>query len=69
MSYERTPEHREQRRKMIQQWKPWEKSTGPRTQEGKQRSAKRGYKGAQRELMRELARVLREQKAMIYWVD
>ena len=55
MSYVRTPEHRELRRQLIQRWKPWEKSTGPKTAEGKRRSAMRGYKGGQREQARELA--------------
>ncbi len=60
MSYTRTPEHRALRAKLIQLWKPWEKSTGPKTPEGKDRSAKRGYKGGTRALLRALARVLRE---------
>jgi hypothetical protein len=50
---------------MIQRWKPWEKSTGPKSEEGKRKSAKRGYKGAQREEMREIARVLRAQRDCI----
>ena len=61
MSYYRTPEHRALRAKLIQRWKPWEKSTGPKSEEGKQRSAMRGYKGGTRDLLRELARLLREQ--------
>jgi len=58
MSYGRTPEHRELRRQLIQRWKPWEKSTGPKTAEGKRRSAMRGYKGGQREQARAMARLL-----------
>jgi len=46
---------------MIHRWKPWEKSTGPKSEEGKRRSAMRGYKGGQREQLREVARLLREQ--------
>lgn len=61
MSYYRTPEHRAMRAKLIQRWKPWEKSTGPKSPEGKARAAKRGYKGGTRVLLRELARMLREQ--------
>ena len=61
MSYYRTPEHRASRANLIQRWKPWEKSTGPKSEEGKQRSAMRGYKGGTRDLLRELARLLREQ--------
>ena len=39
----------------------WEKSTGPKSEEGKTRSAMRGFKGGTREMLRELARMLREQ--------
>ncbi|MEA5464626.1 hypothetical protein [Leptothoe sp. PORK10 BA2] len=34
-----TKEQRERQARLIQDWKPWKKSTGPRTEEGKQRSA------------------------------
>lgn len=47
--------------KLIKRWKPWEKSTGPKSEEGKRRSAMRGFKGGTREMLRELARLLREQ--------
>jgi hypothetical protein len=53
MSYTRTPEHRARQAERIKQWKPWEKSTGPRTEEGKARAAMRGYKGALRPKMRQ----------------
>ena len=65
MSYVRTPEHRELRRKMIYQWKPWEKSTGPKTSEGKQKSAMRGFKGAIRPTMRLLAKSLKCQDEIL----
>lgn len=61
MSYYRTPEHRAMRAELIRRWKPWEKSTGPKSPEGKARSAKRGFKGGTRIMLGELARVLREQ--------
>jgi hypothetical protein len=51
------------RSELIRRWKPWEKSTGPKSAEGKARSAKRGFKGGEaREMLRELRRLLREQK-------
>jgi hypothetical protein len=62
MSYIRTPEHRALRAELIRRWKPWEKSTGPRTLEGKKKAAMRGYKGAERILMRQVAKALRSQK-------
>ena len=61
MSYYRTPEHRALRAQLIQRWKPWEKSTGPKSDAGKARSAMRGYKGGTRALFRELRAILREQ--------
>lgn len=60
MSYYRTPEHRAKRAELIRRWKPWEKSTGPKTPEGKSRSAHRGFKGGTREMLREWARTLLE---------
>ena len=61
MSYYRTGEHRKLRAELIRKWKPWEKSTGPRSAEGKAKSAQNAYRGATRAMLRELRRVLREQ--------
>lgn len=60
MSYVRTPAQRAAQAERIRQWRPWEKSTGPKTPEGKRASAMRGYKGAVRQELRALARALRE---------
>jgi hypothetical protein len=65
MSYVRTPEHRRLQAEAIRRWKPWQKSTGPKTPEGKAKAARNGYKGATRQLLRALARVLREQRTVI----
>jgi hypothetical protein len=59
MSYHRTDAHRALRAETIHRWKPWLKSTGPRTAEGKRRSAMRGYKGAVRPTLRAIGRALR----------
>ena len=56
-----TLERRQRQAELIRRWKPWEKSTGPKSPEGKARSARSGYKGGTREILRELARALREQ--------
>ena len=61
MSYIRTAEHRALRAALIRRWRPWEQSTGPKSSEGKERSAMRGFKGGERSLLRELARALKSQ--------
>lgn len=55
-----TPERRARQAVLIKQWRPWEKSTGPKSEEGKQRSAMRGYKGGVRAWLRETAKELRK---------
>lgn len=65
MSYYRTPEHRAKRAEMIKDWKPWEKSTGPKSDPGKAKSAMRGYKGGLRGVLRSLARELKAQRNML----
>jgi hypothetical protein len=57
-----TPERRARQAKLIHRWKPWERSTGPRTAESKALVAQNGYKGGERPLMRALARVLKAQR-------
>ena len=69
MSYFRTPEHRALRAELIRQWRPWEKSTGPKTEAGKARSAMRGFKGGWRDQLRELSRLLREQGAALKRIE
>ena len=61
MSYHRTPEHRARQSAAIQQWRPWEHSTGPKSEEGKARVSRNAYKGGTRAKLRELARLLRQQ--------
>ena len=48
MSYYRTPEHRRLRAELIRHWKPWEQSTGPRTEAGKATSAGNSLKHGNR---------------------
>lgn len=56
-----TPERRARQAELIQHWKPWDKSTGPSTAEGKARVSRNAYKGGMRVLMRELRQALRDQ--------
>jgi hypothetical protein len=61
-----TPERRAQQSALIRNLRPWEKSTGPRTPEGKARVSRNAYKGGARELLRELRRVLRKQARALH---
>ena len=44
MSYPRTPEHRARQAQAIRTWRPWEKSTGPKSVEGKARVAGNAFR-------------------------
>lgn len=57
-----TPERRARQAESIRHWKPWERSTGPRTAAGKAISARNAYRGGERPFLRELARALRDQR-------
>ena len=61
-----TPERRARQAVLIRTWKPWEQSTGPRSDEGKARTARNGFKGGVRREVRELigsmTTLLREQR-------
>jgi len=54
-----TPERRKRQAELIQNWKPWAHSTGPRTAEGKAKTARNADKGGSRQMLRELSRTLR----------
>ena len=55
-----TPERRARQAELIRTWKPWQQSTGPRTAEGKARSAARGDRSGQWREQRELTKALNE---------
>jgi len=55
-----TPDRRRRQSLLIHRWRPWERSTGPRTVMGKARVARNAYKGGMRPQVRVLASVLRE---------
>jgi hypothetical protein len=58
MTHGWTPERRKKQSKAIRKWKPWEKSTGPKTEEGKEKSKmnaqKHGMRSAEFRLMESL---------------
>lgn len=56
------PERRAKQAKLIRQWRPWEKSSGPKTEAGKAKVARNAGKGGDWRMLRDLARTLREQK-------
>ena len=51
-------ERRRKQAEMIRQWKPWEKSTGPRTAEGKARASRNACKGSVRLQLKEISAFL-----------
>lgn len=55
-----TPERRVRQARLIRQWRPWKKSTGPRTEVGKGKVARNAFKGGTRRDLRTMARLLRE---------
>lgn len=55
-----TEERRQRQVKLIREKRPWDKSSGPKTAEGKAKSSRNAYKGGTRPLLRQLARVLRK---------
>lgn len=61
-----TAERRARQAELIRTWKPWARSTGPRTDEGKARTARNGFKGGGwlelREVRKTLNELLRKQR-------
>lgn len=56
-----TPERRARQAQLIATWRPWERSTGPRTAAGKAASSRNSYKGGgQRGYVREVRKFLAE---------
>ena len=61
-----TSERRAWQSKMMQTWRPWEKATGPKTRRGKKTASRNAFKGGEREMLRELARLLRENDEVMF---
>jgi len=64
-----TKERRRRQAEMIRRWKPWERSTGPKTAVGRTTSSRNAYKGGGWLLIRQLSRALKEQREIISPTD
>ena len=65
-----TPERKAQQSALIRRWKPWEKSTGPKSPEGKTKVSRNAFKGGWRDLLRDVSLALRQQeKARLRMVE
>ena len=53
-----TLERRQRQAELIRQWKPWAKSTGPRSPEGKERVRRNAWTGGHRAQLRELSKMV-----------
>jgi hypothetical protein len=51
-------ERRRRQSQLIYEWKPWQRSTGPRTQRGKAQVSRNAYKGGVRQLARKIGKCL-----------
>ena len=60
-----TSERRARQAKLIRRWRPWEKSTGPKTPEGKAIASRNADKGGTWKMLRELGRLLKEQRDVL----
>ena len=64
-----TLEQRLRQSEAIRSWRPWERSTGAKTEQGKAISSKNATKTGDsayvRELIKEMNRILKEQKDLI----
>lgn len=61
-----TPERRARQSELIRTWRPWNKSTGPKTPQGKSIVSRNAYTGAEwrtlRELRKQANQMLRDQR-------
>lgn len=56
-----TPERRQRQAELVRQWRPWAKSTGPRSLEGKERVSRNAWKGGHRSKLLELTKMVNKE--------
>ena len=54
-----TPERKAKQATAIQNWKPWQKSTGPKSLQGKTKVSRNAFRGGKRAKFRAVARMLK----------
>ena len=54
-------ERRQRQAEAIRQWKPWERSTGPKTEAGKAKTCRNAWKGGHRPMLREMSKMLNQE--------
>jgi len=65
-----TEERRQRQAQLIKTWRPWNKSTGPRTDNGKYISCRNAYKGGVREQLNdEVKRLKKLMQSQIDFID
>jgi hypothetical protein len=57
-----TPERKARQAELIKTWRPWERSTGPKSAEGRALVARNPWKGGIRQMLREFAQEMRSQR-------
>lgn len=60
-----TQDRKARQSELIRAWRPWEQSSGPKTEAGKAVVARNAWKGGSRQLIRELCRALNMQRDSI----
>lgn len=53
----------------IRRWQPWQKSTGPKTEQGRICSSRNAFKGGQRPLFRAKMREMRQALDVLKFYD
>jgi hypothetical protein len=56
-----TTERRNKQAELIRTWRPWERSTGPKTPEGKATVARNPWKGGHRQKLRDLTYLINQE--------